>query len=48
MHPIILIKGGVDMQIKKNEKILFSMGIVIFAIFCTGRVFKLLRTEQEL
>lgn len=49
MHPIFLIKGGVDMQIKKNKKLLFSMGIVIFSIgIAILSVFVYKRISREL
>ncbi len=49
MYPIFLIKGGAYMQIKKNKKLLFSVGIVFFVIgFAILSVFVYKRISREL
>ena len=49
MHPISLIIGGEDIQIKKNKKLLFLTGVIIFAIgFGILSVFGYKRISREL
>lgn len=49
MHPTFLTKGGTEMRIKRNKKLLFSAGIIIFTIgFSILSVFGYKHISREL